>query len=167
MLRNSGALPVVPGTEGYAKIQVRTERMRFFKSSADPVPPALGPLEIMVMEILWARGESSVHDVVPQLARPLAYTTVMTTLDRLFKKGLLDRRKSERAFVYVPRLSRRDWEHKRTGEFVAGFLSGPKPSGELLISCLVEAVSQDKALLDELERRIRKKREELYGRGRP
>jgi predicted transcriptional regulator len=120
------------------------------------------------MEILWARGESSVHDVVPKLARPLAYTTVMTTLDRLFKKGLLDRRKLERAFVYAPRLSRREWEHKRTGDFVAGFLSGPKPSGELLVSCLVEAVGQqDEALLDELERKIRMKRKELYRRGRP
>jgi predicted transcriptional regulator len=139
--------------------------MRFLKPFDDPVPPALGPLEITVMEILWEHGECSVHDVVPMLSRPLAYTTVMTTLDRLFKKGLLDRRKSERAFVYSPRLTRREWEHKRTGDFVAGFLSGPQPSSELLISCLVEAVGeQDGALLDELERKIRRKRKELYGR---
>ena len=114
------------------------------------------------MEILWARGESSVHDVVPQLPRPLAYTTVMTTLDRLYKKGLLERRKLERAFVYSPRLSRSDWERKRAGEFLAGFLSARGTSGELLISCLVDAVGQqDEALLDELERRIRLKRREL------
>src|SRR5438128_8928980 len=50
----------------------------------------LGPLEITVMEILWQRGESNVRDVAEKLDRPLAYTTVMTTLDRLFKKGLLD-----------------------------------------------------------------------------
>jgi predicted transcriptional regulator len=60
-------------------------------------PPALGPLEIAVMEILWVQGESNVHDVVEKLGRPLAYTTVMTTLDRLYKKGLLSRHKSERA----------------------------------------------------------------------
>lgn len=120
------------------------------------------------MEILWQEGESSVHDVVPRLARPLAYTTVMTTLDRLFKKGLLDRRKSERAFVYSPRLSRREWEHKRTGDFVAGFLAAPQTSSELLISCLVEAVGQhDKALLDELERKIRLKRRELGRKAKP
>ena len=131
-------------------------------------PPALGPLEITIMELLWEQGESSVHDVVPKLTRPLAYTTVMTTLDRLFKKGLLERRKLERAFVYSPRLSRREWEHKRTGDFVAGFLAGPQTSGELLISCLVEAVGQhDEALLDELERKIRMKRRELCRRGKP
>lgn len=122
----------------------------------------MGHLESDVMEILWTRGESSVHDVVEMLARPLAYTTVMTTLDRLYKKGMLERRKAERAFVYVPRMSRAEWERKRAGDFLAAFLAGPKPSGDLLISCLVDAVGQqDAALLDELERRIRRKRREL------
>ena len=128
-------------------------------------PLALGHLEITVMEILWDSGESNVHEVVQKLDRPLAYTTVMTTLDRLFKKRLLARRKSERALFYSPRLSRREWEYKRAGEFVAGFLAGPQPSGELLISCLVEAVGQkDAALLDELEKKIRMKRKELFQR---
>lgn len=128
----------------------------------------LGHLEISVMEILWSRGESSVRDVIHHLPRSLAYTTVMTTLDRLYKKDLLERRKSERAFLYSPRLSREEWEHKRAGDLVAGFLAGPQPSRDLLISCLVEAVGQyDKALLDELERKIRRKRKEALRRGRP
>jgi len=122
----------------------------------------LGHLEIQVMEILWARGESNVHEVTERLGRPLAYTTVMTTLDRLFKKGLLERRKADRAFLYSPRWSRWEWEHKRAGNLVAGFLAGPGPLGELLISSLVDAVGrQDGALLDELERKIKLKRREL------
>jgi predicted transcriptional regulator len=128
----------------------------------------LGPLEVMVMEILWTHGENNVRDVVDRLARPLAYTTVMTTLDRLYKKGLLDRRKSERAFIYSPMLTRAEWEHKRTGDFVAGFLSVAEPSRELLLSCLVEAVGQhDEALLDELERKIKLRRKELNRRPKP
>jgi predicted transcriptional regulator len=131
-------------------------------------PPALGPLEIAVMEILWERGESNVHDVIEKLGRPLAYTTVMTTLDRLYKKGLLSRHKSERAFLYSTRQTRMEWEQKRAGEFVAGFLNGPQAAGELLISCLVEAVGQkDATLLDELERKIRVKRKELVQRRKP
>jgi predicted transcriptional regulator len=142
--------------------------MRFWKQREAAATDPLGPLEIAVMEILWSGGESSVHDVMPKLARPLAYTTVMTTLDRLFKKELLDRRKSERAFLYVPRYSRAEWEQKRAGAFVARFLRGPQSSGELLVSCLVEAVSQqDEALLDELERKIRIKRKELLRRNKP
>ena len=131
-------------------------------------PPVLGPLEIAVMEILWERGESNVHDVIEKLGRPLAYTTIMPTLDRLYKKGLLDRHKSERAFLYSTRQTRLEWEQKRAGEFVAGFLNGPQAAGEMLISCLVDAVGQrDEALLDELERKIRVKRKELYGRRKP
>jgi predicted transcriptional regulator len=129
---------------------------------------ALGRLEIGVMEILWARGRSSVRDVVQKLGRPLAYTTVMTTLDRLFKKGLLERQKSDRAFVYSPRMTRGEWERKRAGDLVAGFLAGPPPSRELLLSCLLDAVGQhDEALLDELEKKIRMRRRELARRGRP
>jgi predicted transcriptional regulator len=129
---------------------------------------SLGPLEISVMEVLWASGECSVRDVVPRLDRPLAYTTVMTTLDRLYKKGLLDRRKSERAFLYSPRLSRRDWERKVAGELIQGLLAGPSPSRESLVSFLVDAVGQhDEALLEELEKKIRDKRRELCRRSQP
>lgn len=127
----------------------------------------LGPLEVAVMEILWDGGESNVHQVVQSLKRPLAYTTVMTTLDRLFKKGLLDRRKSERAYIYAPVRSRQEWEHKIATDFVAGYLVRPEPAGELLISCLVDAVGQqDDKLLDELEKKIRMKRKELDRRAK-
>jgi predicted transcriptional regulator len=136
---------------------------RFLKtrSAAKPIPFVLGPLELAVMEIVWTRPESNVRDVATRLDRPLAYTTVMTTLDRLFKKGLLDRQKSDRAFVYSAALSRNDWERKQAGDLVAGLLASPRHSSELLMSCLVDAVSgHDEALLNELERKIQAKRRE-------
>ncbi len=127
----------------------------------------LGHLELQVLEILWAQGESNVHDVTGRLDRRLAYTTVMTTLDRLFKKGLLIRRKSERAFLYAPRWTRQEWEQKRAGDFVTGFLATPQATGDLLISCLVDAVGEyDTALLDELERKIQEKRRQMQERGK-
>jgi predicted transcriptional regulator len=130
--------------------------------------PDLGPLELSVMEVVWATGQCNVRDVMQKLNRPLAYTTVMTTLDRLFKKGLLDRLKQDRAFLYAASLSRRDWEQRRAGALVEGFLGRPEPSRELLLSCLVEAFGQhDAELLKELERRIRSKRKELSRRGEP
>jgi predicted transcriptional regulator len=125
----------------------------------------LGHLENTVMDVVWTRGESSVREVVELLDRPLAYTTVMTTLDRLYKKGLLERRKFNRAFVYSPRVSRSQWEQELAGSLVAGLLAGPHNSSEVLISCLVDAVGQrDQAVLEELERRIREKRRELEQR---
>lgn len=137
--------------------------------TAAPAPPDastgardLGSLEISVMEILWTQGEANVRQVVERMERPLAYTTIMTTLDRLYKKGLLARHKVERAFVYVARFSRQEWERKRAGDLLAGFLAGPPPRRELLISCLLEAVGrEDEALLEDLERKIRLRRRQL------
>jgi len=131
----------------------------FFKRGGNPAP--LGPLETTVMEQVWSHGEASVREVAARLERPLAYTTVMTTLDRLYKKGLLGRRKADRAFVYSPLMTREQWEQK----LVRGLLADPRRSSELLISCLVDAAAQqDEALLAELERTIRAKRRELERR---
>jgi predicted transcriptional regulator len=122
----------------------------------------LGPLEVDVMEAMWQFGASNVRDVVGRLERTLAYTTIMTTLDRLYKKGLLDREMTDRAFVYSPRVSRDDWDRQRAGEMMADFLTGPEESRQLLLSCLVDAVgTHDAMLLDELEKKIQRKREEL------
>lgn len=122
----------------------------------------LGPLEVDVMEVVWTFGDSNVRDVVGRIERKLAYTTVMTTLDRLYKKGLLERELVDRAFVYSPKVSREDWDRSRAGELMAGFLMGPEESRQLLLSCLVDAVgSHDAMLLDELEKKIQQKRAEL------
>jgi len=118
------------------------------------------------MEVLWGRGACRVQDVVPLLERPLAYTTVMTTLDRLFKKGLLSRTKQRRAFVYSALSTREEWERRRASDVVESFFRGPLPSREMLLSCFLEAVENyDSVLLDELERKIRRKRQELARRG--
>jgi predicted transcriptional regulator len=145
--------------------------IRFFKSRIprrdDPAQEfSLGILEFDLMQILWSRGESNVRDVVQQLDRPLAYTTVMTTLDRLYKKGLLDRHMLDRAFLYSARLSRQEWERRRAENILAGFLAAPHASRELLLSSFLDAVGQhDSRLLDDLEKKIRSKRKELSRKG--
>lgn len=137
---------------------------RFLKdriTGRKPIPYVLGPLELSVMEIVWSKRESSVRDVATRLDRPLAYTTVMTTLDRLYKKGMLTRSKADRAFLYSASLTRNDWERRQAGDLVSGLLANPRHSSELLISCLVDAVGEhDARLLDELERKIKLKRKE-------
>jgi predicted transcriptional regulator len=128
---------------------------------------ALGHLEFSLMEILWDVGECSVRNVREHLNRPLAYTTVMTTLERLYKKFLLDRRRVGRAFLYSPRLSRQQWEQGRAGDLVMAFVDGSGSSRELLFSTLVDALGQhDQALLDVLENKIQARRQEISRRGR-
>ena len=84
--------------------------LRGFKRPREAVTLAIGKLEREVMEEVWRRGESSVRAVHEALGGRVAYTTVMTTLDRLYKKGLLDRRKEGRAFVYAARVSAEEFE---------------------------------------------------------
>ncbi len=121
----------------------------------------LGKREREVLEVLWACGSASVQQVVSRLGSALAYTTVMTTLDRLFKKGLLLREKHDRAFVYRPALSPRDLEHDRAAAFIGRFFSSSAASDDMLLSCLVNAVEQyDCDLLQQLEEKIRAAREQ-------
>ncbi len=124
--------------------------------------PFLGPLEQEVMDAVWKLGCANVREVVGEMERPLAYTTVMTTLDRLYKKGILNRETAVRAFAYTPKVTREEWDRQRAGAMMAGFLTGPAESREVILSCLVDAVgTHDAMLLDELEQKIRSKREEL------
>jgi len=147
---------------------IRFFKNRFARSSQADAQLSLGRLEFDLMQILWARGESNVRDVVQYLQRPLAYTTVMTTLDRLYKKGLLERRMPDRAFLYSARMSRQEWERTRAENVLADFLTGPQTSHELLLSSFLEAVGEhDAALLEKLEKKIRRKRRELFRRDRP
>jgi predicted transcriptional regulator len=70
-------------------------------------PPRLTRYELEIMDVVWRLGEATVHDVCEGLTRPLAYTTVMTTLSLLEgKKGVLERTKQGRSFVYRPLVSR-------------------------------------------------------------
>src|SRR3989337_173851 len=80
--------------------------LRWGRVEGDPLHAALGTLERQVMEIVWLAGEVTVREVQGKLSRPAAYTTVMTTLDRLFKKGFVSRTRSGRAFVYCAVRSR-------------------------------------------------------------
>ena len=68
---------------------------------------SLGELERRAMEAVWQKQELSVRDLFEELQKRWAYTTLMTTLDRLHKKGILNRRKEGRAFLYSPRISRK------------------------------------------------------------
>jgi len=130
-----------------------------FKSSREMLDNSLGTLEREVMTLVWKHGEISVRGACDRLGSAVAYTTVMTTLDRLFKKGLLARRKIGRAFMYQATATRGELEGAVATELVQGLLQ--RDGGEALpiLSSLVDAVSdRDRALLDDLERLIRQKR---------
>ncbi|HET9742955.1 MAG TPA: BlaI/MecI/CopY family transcriptional regulator [Terriglobales bacterium] len=125
----------------------------------------LGRLESELMERLWARGELSVRDLYTELAPRLAYTTVMTTLDRLFKKGLLERRAVGRAFFYSPKMDQQQYK-QQLARHLLGIAFAEKGDPGIVLSSLVDYVSDsDRKLLDELDELIRAKKRSLRRRG--
>ena len=132
----------------------------FTKSSySAAVAGRLGPLERRVLEALWARSEpASVRDLQPEF-REIAYTTLMTTLDRLHRKGVLDRTKQGRAFFYEPRMTRPEYDSVRAADALKVALEGDGAALGPLLSFFVEAVGdRDQELLDELEVLVRRAR---------
>src|SRR5258706_3912659 len=93
-----------------------------FKSSRQIVENSLGSLERAVLSVIWEHGETSVRDACEGLGSGAAYTTVMTTMDRLFKKGLLTRRKVGRAFAYSAAATRGELEGAVAAELVQNLL---------------------------------------------
>jgi predicted transcriptional regulator len=93
----------------------------------------LAPLELDCMNALWRLGEATVRDVHAALApsRPRAYTTIMTILDRLAQKGVVERQKSGRAWVYKAQLSADQARTHAVVRLVEGFFQG---STEALVS---------------------------------
>ena len=96
---------------------------------AREVPP---PLELACLKALWSledgnsKAEGNVRAVqrIVAQSRPLAYTTIMTVLDRLVRKGKLTRRKVGRAFVYSPEASRDSMRRAAIRELLEGFFDG-------------------------------------------
>jgi BlaI family transcriptional regulator, penicillinase repressor len=109
--------------------------LRGFKTDGRGANQVLGDLETAVMELLWR--------------------TPLTTLDRMFRKGYLTRKKEGKAFVYAPRYTREEFERGMAEEVFGAILKGV---GDPALSTFVDMVGEDAAQLDKLEALIREKR---------
>ena len=112
----------------------------------------LGELELRLMDVLWQASPLTVRGVMAHLGRPaLAYTTIMTTLDRLYKKGLLARTKDGHAFAYQPAMDRGEYQRRVVAAAVTPLLAqGPGP----VLAAFVDVAGADDANLAQLERLI-------------
>lgn len=114
----------------------------------------LGPLEAEVMEVVWDEGDVTVRDVHKALrtGRPIAYTTVMTTLGRLTDKGLLRRTESQPAHHYSARVTREQYANSTVKSVVDWLVSHfPDPA----VAYFVDRVEkEDDRVLDRLKEAI-------------
>jgi predicted transcriptional regulator len=116
----------------------------------------LGPLERAVMEIVWDRDEEmSVRDLLEApVGEGHAYTTLMTVLDRLWRKGYLVRRKVGRAYVYRSRLTR----EQHVENLVTQVLAGAKDRSGALLGFVRGVDEEDLADLRKAIRQVEQER---------
>ena len=105
----------------------------------------LAPLELDCMNALWRLGEATVRDIHAALAttRPRAYTTIMTILDRLAQKGVVERQKSGRAWLYKANLSADQARTHAVARLVEGFFQGSTEALASHISTLNKSSQAD------------------------
>jgi len=138
-------------------IRIRPEHMG--------VRATLFDLEADIMEAVWGQGWDlfAVTDIHArlQLDRPIAYTTVMTTVSRLHDKGLLERRREGRRYLYAPVMDREAFLQAMARE-VLDSLCDSEP--ETAVALLVDRVAAGGGSeLDRLEALIRARRKEIAG----
>lgn len=128
--------------------------------SFDDAARVLGELEQRVMEVLWEAAPLPVREVQRRLGRGrLAYTTVMTTLDRLYKKGLLAREKVRLAYLYRPALDRAEYQRRVVEAALAPLLEqGPGPVLAAFVDVAAGADEQNLRQLEELIAARRRRR---------
>ena len=126
----------------------------------------LGPLEQQLLERIWARGSATVRELAEDEFQEWAYTTVMSTLDRLFKKGLLSRTTELRAYRFAPQLSAADLHRDAADEAFRKLLDA-NPRSPLPMSFLVDIICErDPKLLDDLLKIVEAKRRNLRSKER-
>jgi predicted transcriptional regulator len=121
----------------------------------------LHDLEATIMDVVWGKQLVSfaVGDVLAILEkqRDIAYTTVMTTVTRLYEKGILERERDGKRYLYSPKLSREEFLQSTAREVLNEAVGGHQA-----MAMLAEKVSEASAgELDDLEALIQKRREEL------
>ena len=129
-----------------------------------PTKGRLGPLEWQVLSFLWQRSSATVKEVIEYSDIRREYSTVMTTLDRLYRKRLADRTQepNSRAFRYIPRHRNQGEWHREVVIQTVSQLLNLGTTASLPLSYLVEAISEhDAGLLDDLQRLLDEKRQKL------
>lgn len=119
-----------------------------------PTSVTLTPQELELMKIVWQKGEVTVRDVYETLLerRKIAYTTVMTMMRVLEKKGYVKTRRENRAYVYRPSRPEGQVVRSMVREFIDRVFNG---SAQPLLVHLVEDRRLSPKELEELERLVR------------
>ncbi|MEM2929509.1 MAG: BlaI/MecI/CopY family transcriptional regulator [Thermoproteota archaeon] len=153
------------GNDSEEKMRQGLARISQYNIRERELQAFLGPLETSIIEVMWsAKQPLTVREVYEKLRRRkrIAYTTVMTTMDRLYEKGLLDRRVEKGRggilYMYWPKFEKHSFKKSAVHEVLNSLMEN---FGDIVASYLVERLSSDekefKDLKDKLEKALRRK----------
>lgn len=112
----------------------------------------IGELEEKVMKVLWeSKKPLKVSEVKESIKPKLAHTTIMTVMDRLYKKGFLKRLKENNYFTYRVKTSKKEFVEKNFGQVINEFVAS---YGELAISQFADAVKDDQEAIELLKKKL-------------
>lgn len=128
-----------------------------FKLAQEGLTHIFGELEAKLVEAVWALEQASVQDVIDHLGGDLNYKTTMTVLNRLTEKGVLNRHKESRAFIYTATASRQDLLAGVFDQMVRGMFNADfRPIALAQLIETVEAI--DPQLLDDIGQLIEQRK---------
>jgi predicted transcriptional regulator len=121
----------------------------------------LGELQLAVMTVVWDLGEATVAQVRERLAtdKDLAYTTVLSVMQKLEKAGWIKHRSDGRSYVYLPRRSRNDAERTALRQFTERAFGGDPL---VLFQHLLDDDRMTEAELTELRKMLERRRKEFH-----
>lgn len=130
-----------------------------FKLDEQGLAHIFGELEARLVQAVWNLEQASVQQIIDHLGGDLNYKTAMTVLNRLVEKGVLNRHKSGRAFIYTAAASREDFLAGVFDRVVRGMLGND--FRRIALAQMVNTAQEvDPAILDELSRLIRQKKDD-------
>lgn len=138
-------------------------RLNAFRLDQHGLERLFGELEAKILNVIWSLDEPTVQDVVKRLGKKANYKTVMTVMNRLAVKGVLERRKVARAFVYAPRFTRDELLRHSSRLVLEGLIADFGPA---VLAQFVEAVEEaDRSRLVELAALVENKLDQGKRRG--
>jgi predicted transcriptional regulator len=129
-----------------------------FRPSKAGLGKMFGSAELSVLEVLWEKGALTGREIYEEvrLSKELAYTTVLTVVGRMVKKGSIKRKKSDSMYMYEPALKKPEFERQAASVVIKGIIA---MSPSHAVSAFVDVLSQyDARKLDEIMKIIEEKR---------
>ncbi|MBD7908805.1 BlaI/MecI/CopY family transcriptional regulator [Sporosarcina gallistercoris] len=136
-------------------------RIRKFKINESGLNRFFGPLEAKILDVLWNDGERTIKEVqqVLEKEKPTNFNTVMTVMNRLTEKGILQKRPEGRSSLYKPVTSRTEFLNTQSKEMTNELM---EEFGSVVVSHMLDALEDvDDDLVAQLEKKIKELKKDV------